>query len=83
MNQLFGLQHRGDSRYIFVAAEYRYTNRSLTLVQLNSTLPKSFLRSISHCCPFVVRLLFDCCPIVVRLKNGQQTYIKRTSIAQE
>lgn len=32
--------------------------------------------------PIVVRLLFDCCPFVVRLMNVQQTYIKRTSIAQ-
>ena len=33
--------------------------------------------------PVVVRLLSDCCPIVVRLLNGQQSNIKRTSIAQQ
>ena len=43
----------------------------------------TYLSSTFAPTPAVVRLLYDCCSIVVRLINGQQTCIKRTSIAQK
>ncbi len=40
---------------------------------------QDLLRSLSVCCPFVVRLLSDCCPFINRTTNGQRADNNRTT----
>ena len=57
-----------------------FSNSCPLLLHSTQGLPPSFLRLLSVCCPFVVRLLFVLYSDNKRTTNGQQMYLNRTGM---